>query len=378
MGPGCAGSCPFGFSVGDDERVTLWLSRHQVLLYLAAIVAAVVVGLLVPAAHALDVLVTPVLALLLLATFLAVPFRMLGRAARDIRFVSVLGVLNFVVVPAVVFGLSRFVAADDALLVGVLLVLLTPCVDYVIVFAGLAGGASDRLLAAAPLLMLAQLLLLPLYLLAFAGPEAVSVIEPGPFVEASVWLILVPLIVAAIVQGLAGPGEVDAARSADATGGTFGAGVMSVAAPRPQHKFARGILAVFEAAMVPLMMLTLFVVVVSQIGPVAANLGRLAGLIPLYAAFVVVMVPLGCLAARLATLDVPSARALTFSGVTRNSLVVLPLALALPAAFDLAPLAVVTQTLVELVAMVVLVRLVPRLLPARARGVSPSAPKPMA
>jgi ACR3 family arsenite efflux pump ArsB len=334
--------------VGQDERVTLWLSRHQVLLYLAAIVAAVVVGLVVPAARALDALVTPVLALLLLATFLAVPFRMLGRAVRDIRFVTVLGVLNFIVVPAVVFGLSRFIAADDALLVGVLLVLLTPCVDYVIVFAGLAGGASDRLLAAAPLLMLAQLLLLPLYLLAFAGPEAVSVIEPGPFVEAFVWLILVPLIVAAIVQWLAGSGS--------------GSG------PGPRGRgqtFARGILTVFEAAMVPLMMLTLVVVVASQIGPVAANLGRLAGLIPLYAAFVVVMVPLGCLAARLARVDVPSARALTFSGVTRNSLVVLPLALALPAAFDLAPLAVVTQTLVELVAMVVLVRLIPRLLGGR-------------
>jgi ACR3 family arsenite transporter len=355
--------------------VTLWLSRHQVLLYLAAIAVAVVVGLLVPAAHALDVLVTPVLALLLLATFLAVPFRMLGRAARDIRFVSVLGVLNFVVVPAVVFGLSRFVAADDALLVGVLLVLLTPCVDYVIVFAGLAGGASDRLLAAAPLLMLAQLLLLPLYLLVFAGPEAVSVIEPGPFVEAFVWLILVPLVVAAIVQWLAGSGEsasdqtgagsageVGGARSAGESVAAPEAAVMSIGALRQRQTFARGILAVFEGATVPLMMLTLFVVVASQIGPVAANLGRLAGLIPLYAAFVVVMVPLGCLAARIAHLDVPSARALTFSGVTRNSLVVLPLALALPAAFDLAPLAVVTQTLVELVAMVVLVRLVPRLL----------------
>lgn len=45
-----------------------------------------------------------------------------------------------------------------------------------------------------------------------------------------------------------------------------------------------------------------------------------------------------------------------FSGVTRNSLVVLPLVLALPTGFGLAPLVVVTQTLVELVVMVVLVR----------------------
>ncbi|GAA1677918.1 hypothetical protein GCM10010977_29450 [Citricoccus zhacaiensis] len=54
-----------------------------------------------------------------------------------------------------------------------------------------------------------------------------------------------------------------------------------------------------------------------------------------------------------------------FSGATRNSLVVLPLVLALPAAYDLAPLVVVTQTLVELIIMVLFVRLIPRLIPAR-------------
>nr|WP_268237731.1 hypothetical protein [Citricoccus zhacaiensis] len=43
----------------------------------------------------------------------------------------------------------------------------------------------------------------------------------------------------------------------------------------------------------------------------------------------------------------------------------LPLVLALPAAYDLAPLVVVTQTLVELIIMVLFVRLIPRLIPAR-------------
>lgn len=45
-------------------------------------------------------------------------------------------------------------------------------------------------------------------------------------------------------------------------------------------------------------------------------------------------------------------------------LIVLSLVLALTAAFDLAPIAVVTQTLVELVILDLLVRLVPRLVPA--------------
>jgi ACR3 family arsenite efflux pump ArsB len=67
--------------------------------------------------------------------------------------------------------------------------------------------------------------------------------------------------------------------------------------------------------------------------------------------------------ARLFRLDVPSSRALIFTGATRNSLVVLPLALALPDAYAITAVIVVTQTLVELVGMVIYVRAVPRLVP---------------
>ena len=101
-----------------------------------------------------------------------------------------------------------------------------------------------------------------------------------------------------------------------------------------------------------------------------ARLGSLLLVIPVFVLFAAVMVPLGILAGRIARLDVAGTRAVALSGVTRNSLVVLPLALALPARFDLAPLVVVTQTLVELLVLVVLVRLVPRFVPQpeRVRG----------
>ncbi|WP_380161994.1 arsenic resistance protein [Kineococcus sp. R86509] len=314
-----------------------WLERHQIALYLAAIAAAAVLGVLIGGAHHLEVAIEPVLGLLLYATFLAVPFTALGRALRDGRFLAAVGVLNFVVVPLVAFGLSRLVADDPALLFGVLLVLLCPCIDYVIVFAGLAGGAADRLLAAAPLLMLAQILLLPLYLLLFIGPAGVAVVEVGPFAEAFVVLIVVPLTAAALTQRLA------------------------ARAGRTAH-VAGAVQAVTGAAMVPLMMATLFVVVASQAGAVSRRVGELLVLVPLYAGFLIVMAVLGAVAARAFRLDVASGRTLVFSGATRNSLVVLPLALALPASLSLAPVVVVTQTLVELIGMVVYVRLVPRLI----------------
>lgn len=312
-----------------------WMERWQVPLYLAALVLGAGVGLLVPAvAHPAELAINPVLGLLLYATFLGVPFAKIGQAFRDWRFLVTVLVVNFILVPVVVFLLSRIVAHDQVLLVGVLFVLLTPCVDYVIVFTGIAGGAKDRLLAAAPLLMLAQMLLLPLYLWAFVGAEFVATVDLAPFVEAFLLLIALPLVAAGLTQ-------LAAVRT------RWGALVQEAVL----------------GAMVPLMMLTLAVVVASQIAGVGQQIGALLLAIPVYVLFAAVMIPVGAVAGRCARIDVPGRRAIVFSGATRNSLVVLPLVLALPAAFDLAPLVVVTQTLVELLVMVVFVRLIPRLLP---------------
>ncbi|MBD2761278.1 arsenic resistance protein [Kocuria sp. cx-116] len=307
-----------------------WFERHQVALYVGSIGIAAIVGLTMPGIAApAETLINPVLALLLNATFLGIPFTRLGDVLRNWAFLRSTLWLNFVLAPVVVFGLSRFVAHDQALLAGVLLVLLCPCVDYVMVFTGLAGGAHERLLAASPVLMLLQMLLLPVYLWLMAGADMVSVVEFGPFVEAFVLLIALPLAAAILTQLAAG---------------TRAGRILDAAA---------------TAAMVPLMMLTLAVVVASQIAGVRAQLSALLVVIPLFLAFALIMFCLGQWLGRRGGYDVPARRALVFCGVTRNSLVILPLALALPAALGMAPLVVVTQTLVELLVMVAMVRLVP-------------------
>nr|WP_306670119.1 hypothetical protein [Rhodococcus opacus] len=81
-----------------------------------------------------------------------------------------------------------------------LLVLLCPCVDYVIVFSGLAGGSSRRLLAATPLLLIAQMVLLPVFLFAFLGSGLAGIVEAGPFLQAFLVLIVIPLALAWITQ----------------------------------------------------------------------------------------------------------------------------------------------------------------------------------
>lgn len=325
----------------DSRRhaVVATLERHQIPLYLVALVVGAIVGLAAPgSAPALEDAINPTLALILYATFLGVPFASITRSLGDARFLGGVLALNFVLVPIVVFGLTRFVASDDALLVGALLVLLCPCIDYVIVFTRIAGGAHERLLAAAPLLMLLQMVLLPAYLLLFVGSDLSDIIEIDPFVEALVILIIIPLAAAALTQAVA------------------------------RTTLGRAIIVAAQSAMVPLMMIVLSVVVGSQIFDVKSELSSLLGVAAVYVAFLVVMAAVGIGLSRFLGLDTPGSRALTFSGATRNSLVVLPLALALPDPYALAAVAVVTQTLVELVGMVTYVRLIPRLLP------SPTAP----
>lgn len=101
------------------------------------------------------------------------------------------------------------------------------------------------------------------------------------------------------------------------------------------------------------------VVVASQLPRVQNSTGRIAVVVPVCVAFLAVTPILGRLAAGISQTDAGESRALVFTSVTRNSLVVLPLALALPASYRLAPAAVVTQTLVELAGMVALTRVVP-------------------
>ena len=111
------------------------------------------------------------------------------------------------------------------------------------------------------------------------------------------------------------------------------------------------------------MALTLFVVVASQIGQLSTYMDLLIKVIPIYIAFMIIMPIVSRIIAKRFKLDTGSGRALIFSGSTRNSLVVLPLALALPDEIStLVAAVIVTQTIVELAGELIYIRVVPNLL----------------
>lgn len=314
-----------------------WMERHQVALYLTALVLGALAGMALPGrAGVFEAAVNPVLVALLYATFLGVPLARLRAAFADRHFMAAVLAVNFLIAPLVVLALSRLVADAPDLLAGVLLVLLAPCVDYVLVFTRIAGGAWSRTLAATPALMIVQMILIPLCLAGTSGLGAS--ISWRPFAWAFALMIALPLGLSALTQRAAGRGG------------------------RVASRVAARLCGVATVLMVPLMMATLLLVVASQIATVLAHLPHLVRVVPVFVVFAAVMPVVGEAVGRAAGQDAGARLALAFSGTTRNSLVVLPLALALPGALALAPIVVVTQMLVELLVMVAYTRLLPRLI----------------
>ncbi|MDX4954723.1 arsenic resistance protein [Delftia acidovorans] len=308
------------------------LETRQIAIYFAAVVFAGILAWLWPASTAMAPAIDPLLAFMLFVTFLQVPLTELRRAWSNLRFLGALLMANFVLVPGLVAVLLPWMPQDPLLRIGVLLVLLTPCIDYVVTFAHLGKADAKPLLASTPLLLAAQMVLLPVYLSLFMGDAAAGLVHWGPFVHAFVWLIAVPLSLAGLCQAWA-------ARSAT------GERVVGVLGLLPVPATA-AVLLVVVAAVAPQLGLAL-----DAVRQVAA----------VYVAFAVVAPMAGWGVARLFRLPADQGRAVAFSSATRNSLVVLPLGLAIPGALPWVPAVIVTQTLVELISELIYVKVAPGL-----------------
>lgn len=313
------------------------LERQQVWIYFAAVALAAITGVTVSGTGELESAINPALAFMLFVTFLQVPLPEIAKGLRQRRFLGALLVSNFIAIPILAFLLAQLAIDDRLLRLGILMVLLTPCIDYVITFAHLGRADARLLLSSTPVLLLVQMALLPIYLGVFLGDEAADVVRAGPFVHAFVWLIAAPLICAGAVQIWA-----------------------------PRHRARQRVSDVLGHLPVPTTALVLFLVVAATVPVLGAASRHALSALPIYIAFAAIAPCLGWGIARAFGLQSAAGRAVSFSTATRNSLVVLPLALAVPGAVPVLPAVIVTQTLVELVAELIYIRVLPRL--GRAQG----------
>ena len=308
------------------------LERNQVWVYLVAIIIGLAIGSVAPGlAPTFELLLWPGLALLLYATFTQVRLDQLPAAFKDGAFNSSALIGNFVVLPVLVWGVLLLVPDDPAIQLGLLLVLLVPCTDWFITFAHQAGGDLRRAIAITPALLIFPMLLLPLYLWLFMGEGFMEIVSAGRMVLVFAVVIVLPLALAWLTERWAG-----------------------------QKASRAALIERIGWFPVPLLALVLFLIAASQVEAVLESLPVMGDIFIACVAFLIGATICGLVIGKVFSLPVPQARTLVFSLTTRNSFVVLPFALALPAAWEMAAIVIVFQSLIELFGMLALLWLVPK------------------
>ncbi|MFN3339377.1 MAG: arsenic resistance protein [Dietzia sp.] len=314
---------------GALDRLTL--ERRQVWIYSGAIVVGLALGSTAPGLGAIaEALLWPVLAVLLYATFVQVPLLHLLTAVRDVRFTGATLLGNFVLIPLFVWSVVSLLPDDPAIRLGVLLVLLVPCTDWFISFTQIAGGDVPRAIAVTPVNLALQLLLLPLYLLAMARKEVTGLVS-FEVVAPALLIVIVPLIAAALTERW-------------------------IEAHPPRH-VVRDRLA---WSPIPLLAAVVLLIATAQVDTVLGALHVLPVIVPVFVAFLVMAALAAKLLAVTFRLPAEQGRTLAFGLGTRNSFIVLPLALSLPQGLEVAAVVIVVQSLVELLGMIFFVWWIPR------------------
>lgn len=310
------------------------LEMYQVLFYIAAILLGLSFGYKLPGLESVvEMILWPALGVLLYTTFTQISFAKLNAAFGDFRFLAAALTGNFVFIPFVVWGMIMLLPDDPAIRLGVALVLLVPCTDWFIAFTQLGGGDAERAIVFTPVSLLFQILLLPAYLILFFGSEMTVLLATGDMLFAFGGIILLPLIAAYLTEKWAGIS--------------------------PQR---RTVITGLGWLPVPLLSFVIFLIAYSQSYVLYEATSILWYPVAAFILFLIVAVLLSKAGAKFLNLPAEQGRVLAFSFGSRNSFVVLPLALALPEPFGIVVFIVVLQSLVELFGMAVYVWFVPNIL----------------
>ena len=303
----------------------LTLERHQVWIYLAAILVGLLFGGKRTAdGTLLELLIWPTLGALLYATFVQVPLLDVRAAFRDRRFMVAVLLGNFVFIPLLVAAALLLLPDNRPLQLGVLLVLLVPCTDWFVTFAQLGRGSAARAIAITPVNLLLQLLLLPVFIWVWL-PDAhlETSVFSDPMVLAPLLLLGLTLVAAALT----------------------GRWAQESPAGRAWQELTAWL-------PVPLLASVLFLISATQAATVVGSADILLAVLPIFLMFPVIVALIARVLAHWLALPMEAGRTLAFSMGTRNSFVVLPVALALPAGWELTAVVIVFQSLIELLGMV--------------------------
>ncbi len=174
-------------------------------LYSFIIFSAVIIGMSIgqfePIRNNAETYILPFLIAMLYITFLQIPIEDIRKSFKNIKFTYTTVIINFFWTPILAWLLALlFLGENPALYIGFIMLMVTPCTDWYLIFTGIAKGNVALSVAILPLNLIFQIILLPIYLLIFGGTT--GVIELSFLVESVLIVLCIPLALAFLTKAL--------------------------------------------------------------------------------------------------------------------------------------------------------------------------------
>ncbi|KAB8135729.1 arsenic resistance protein [Gracilibacillus oryzae] len=146
-----------------------------------------------------DSFILPFLLIMLYGIFLTIPLKNIKNAFTNIRFFSTSTIINFIWTPLLAWGLGAIFLSDHpALWLGFIMLLVTPCTDWYLVFTSIAKGNLPLATSVLPVNLLLQVMLLPVYLFIFAG--TMETVGLASLIESVVIVLFLPFLMASLTR----------------------------------------------------------------------------------------------------------------------------------------------------------------------------------
>lgn len=146
------------------------VNKFQSLIILLMVLIGIVLGQINVIQVYSEYIIMPALMIMLFLVFIQIPLKDITKSFKNIKFTLTSICINFIWTPIIVFILGRiFLNNSPELLIGFVMLMVTPCTDWYLIFTGIAKGNVALGASILPLNFILQLLLLPVYIFLIGG-----------------------------------------------------------------------------------------------------------------------------------------------------------------------------------------------------------------
>lgn len=175
------------------------IGKLQPVIIISAALLGLLLGAVTPLGSVSSSLIEVFLMMLLYILFLSIDLKQIKKSFTNVRFTLSAVIINFVFTPLFGYLLGKvFFPGSLDIRIGLLMLLVTPCTDWYLVFTGLSKGNVELGMSILPLNLILQIVLLPVYLLVLIGSEITM--DVGSLVSSVAMVLVIPFVLAYITK----------------------------------------------------------------------------------------------------------------------------------------------------------------------------------